>query len=484
MHTRRPAAPITCTTIQHDAAGNPTAIVGPFGQVTALAVDANGFLKTITQSCRRSRADNLRCRRTPVELHRCPRQIEHVHGRSGRTSAPRRRSRGWQTGPRAYDERQPGHRYADHGARPGYDLCDANLAGNEQVRTITRSDGTNTQIDEKIDAGTTRVTSSDGTITETSIGPDPRFGIQAALDKSIKITLPSSLAFNATQTQSVVLSNPANPLSLVSLTDTSTVDGRSTTSQYTASTRTLVTTAPTGRTLSLTTDALGRLVSSQLSGLNAQTLTYDNRGRLTSIVKGAGEGARTHSITYNAQGFPQSVTDPIGRTAQFAYDAAGRMINQTLADGRSIGFAYDAAGNIIALMPPSRPAHHFSYSDRNELVATTPPTVPGTGATSYAFDSDRRLTTVTRPDGRSISFGYDSGGRLATRQLLTNGITTGTDTLAYDAVGRIASVSTTGGVTTTTTMTASCSTASTGPARSPALSREVTTRASGWRDIR
>ena len=35
------------TTIEHDAAGNPSAIVGPFGQRTELTVDANGFLATI-----------------------------------------------------------------------------------------------------------------------------------------------------------------------------------------------------------------------------------------------------------------------------------------------------------------------------------------------------------------------------------------------------------------------------------------------------
>src|SRR5262249_21220009 len=36
------------TTIEHDAAGNPTAIVGPFGQRTTLTVDANGYLSAIS----------------------------------------------------------------------------------------------------------------------------------------------------------------------------------------------------------------------------------------------------------------------------------------------------------------------------------------------------------------------------------------------------------------------------------------------------
>jgi YD repeat-containing protein len=36
------------TTIERDAEGNPTAIVGPYGQRTVLAVDANGYLASIT----------------------------------------------------------------------------------------------------------------------------------------------------------------------------------------------------------------------------------------------------------------------------------------------------------------------------------------------------------------------------------------------------------------------------------------------------
>ena len=36
------------TTIEHDGAGNPTAIIGPFGQITTLAVDTNGFLKSVS----------------------------------------------------------------------------------------------------------------------------------------------------------------------------------------------------------------------------------------------------------------------------------------------------------------------------------------------------------------------------------------------------------------------------------------------------
>ena len=325
------------------------------------------------------------------------------------------------------------------------------LPANRQLRTITAPDGTQTRTDEVIDAGTTHASTTDGMISDSSLGPDPRFGMESAIVKSASLDFPSGLQLSVTGDQSVVLSNPADPFSLTSLTNTSTFDGRTSTSQYTAATRTLVTTTPTGRTFTRTIDALGRLLSSQVSGLNAQTYAYDSRGQLVSIVRGSGPGARTLALSYNAQGFPQSITDPLGRVAQFAYDAAGRITGKTLPNGQVVSFEYDAGGNVVGLTPPGRPTHRFAYSDRNELTTDTPPTVPGSGATAYSHDLDRELSAVARPDGRSIAFDYDAGGRLAARRLITGNVTTGTETLSYDGSGRVSAFAAVSGVTTSYT---------------------------------
>jgi RHS repeat-associated protein len=55
--------------------------------------------------------------------------------------------------------------------------------------------------------------------------------------------------------------------------------------------------------------------------------------------------------------------------------------------------------------------------------------VSGTGATTYAYNLDRQLTTITRPDTQTLSLGYDSAGRLSTQTLPSNE----TITYAYDA---------------------------------------------------
>ena len=69
-----------------------------------------------------------------------------------------------------------------------------------------------------------------------------------------------------------------------------------------------------------------------------------------------------HIFAYNAQGYLQTVTDPLGRTVNYAYDAAGRVTTQTLPDGREILYGYDAGGNLTSLTPPGRSAHVFAYT--------------------------------------------------------------------------------------------------------------------------
>ena len=56
------------------------------------------------------------------------------------------------------------------------------------------------------------VTDTDGTVTTTTTGPDPRFGMQAAMDKSLSIVLPSGLTLNRSASRIAQLSSPGDPL--------------------------------------------------------------------------------------------------------------------------------------------------------------------------------------------------------------------------------------------------------------------------------
>ncbi len=71
--------------------------------------------------------------------------------------------------------------------------------------------------------------------------------MQAPLLKSLTVQTPLGLTSTLTTTRAVTLTNPNDPLSLSSQTDTLVINGRTYTSTYTQATRLLSTTTPVGR---------------------------------------------------------------------------------------------------------------------------------------------------------------------------------------------------------------------------------------------
>jgi YD repeat-containing protein len=215
----------------------------------------------------------------------------------------------------------------------------------------------------------------DGTSYSETDGPDPRWGIQVPIPTHTKTTI-GDLTRKFHYTRTATLGVAGNPLSLLTQTDLTTINGRTYTSTYTASDRTLVNTTPEGRTQALVLDDLERVSSVQTSGLLPTSLAYDARGRLESVTR----GSRTTMLAYDSDGRLATVTDPLGHAKSFTYDAAGNLVTSTLPDGNVVHYHYDANGNLVALRPPGGLAHRFAYSPVNLRSAYTPPTLPGTAA--------------------------------------------------------------------------------------------------------
>jgi RHS repeat-associated protein len=437
------------TTIQHDAGGNPTAVIGPYGQITALAVDANGFLASVKNPAN----ETVHLASTPDGLLT---GIKDARGKAsayafdglGRLKSDADPIGGSQTLARTTAPNQ----YQVTRTTP---LLRTNtykveeLAGDVHRTTSIAPDGTQIVSSDTRDAGATVSKTSDGSVTTTLLTADPRFGMQSPVQASLNIAIPGGPTFTGSSTLTAVLSNPLDPFSMTSISETTALAGRSSGSTFVTATSTATRTSPAGRTSSMTLDAFGRAISSQVSGLDPTSITYDSRGRVATVTRGVGASARTTTLSYNAAGFLQSLTDPIGRVFQMTYDAAGRILSKTFADGHAASVTYDAAGNVASLSPPGRPAHAFSYSDRDELTSVTPPAVAGTGPSSYSYNLDKQAAVATLPGGDMITLSYDSGGRVATRTL--SGSTSGAQTSTYNAAGQIASIATTGGVTVTHT---------------------------------
>jgi len=399
------------TSIERNSNGDPKTIVDPYGGRTILSVDDNAFLSSITDPSGSRYEFNynssglLTSKTDPNGF-----LSSYIYDDKGRLIKSTDASGGFQT-----LEMTP--------ISSGYVVTRSTALNRsttyrvEQLPTgdkrwlNTAPSGLSVESLFKTDGSQTS-TGPDGTVVTIVQGPDPRFGMQSPIVESMEVSTPGGLTQAITMSRTVTLSDPNDPLSLTSQTDTMVVNGKT-------------------------------LTSSELTGLAPVLYEYDPQGRLTGIASGTGDTARTWGLSYDTAGYVSTITDPILRTLGLEYDEAGRLERQVTPDGRDILFQYDNNGNLTAVAPPGRPAHAFGYTAVNLLAEHVPPDGDaGAGAgpwdSAYSFNLDRQRDQVVHPDGVTISFDYDTAGRLD--QLATD---RGVSTFEYDPTsGYVSSLST------------------------------------------
>jgi len=431
------------TIVERDASGNPTAIVGPYGQRTAMSLDTLGYLASVANPAGETT------------------QFTYTQaGLLAEMTDPRNNAYQY-----SYDAW--GRVARDTDPLGGFQAFTRTLAtaGYTVTRTTALSRSTNFHVERLPDGGRRQVTTLPngtqrtlligtnggrtttlpaGSVYDLLQGPDPRWRMQVPLVQSLTITTPGGLAFSLATTRTAELVDPTDPMSLAMLTHTMRINGRTYTGLYDAASRTFTTTTPTGRESASTLDSQGRVTQIQIAGLYPTHYGYDAHGRLSSVTQGNGAEARTLGLTYNSGGYLGTITDPLGRTAGFAYDAAGRVISQTFPDGRNISYTYDANGNLTGLTPPGKPSHTFSYTAVDLLETYTPPDVgAGDNSTQYSYNLDRQLTRITRPDGQTLDLDYDGAGWLITQTLPPGQLSY----TYHPTTGQLAAIAAPGGIT-------------------------------------
>jgi RHS repeat-associated protein len=187
------------------------------------------------------------------------------------------------------------------------------------------------------------------------------------------------------------------------ITETVTFNGKLTTLENNVlqSQKTVI--SPEGRTITMLYDP-STLVTESMSipGLFDTVYGYDSKGRLTSVDT----NTRGSDLTYNAQGFLESVTDPETHTTTYSYDAVGRVTGINRPDASSVGFTYDKNGNMTVLTNPSTINHGFGY---NKVNLNSSYQTPLSGSYSYVYDKDRRLKQTNLPSGNQIDNIYANG---------------------------------------------------------------------------
>lgn len=430
------------TTIERDAGGNPTGIVGPYGRRTGLTLDANGYLAAITNPA----GETTRLVTTAAGLltrFTTPRGYSSTftYDSLGRLVRDDDAGGGFMTLTRSESGQSTTISLSTAMNRTTvYQLTTTSLGGQERLNTWPT--GLHSTYDQGAD-GSRRRTSTDGSAASLLLGPDPRWGMQAPLASTASISTPGGLQASSSTARTVSLADPNDPFAIANLTETDTINGRTYSSIYNGATRTWTATSPAGRTGAVTLDALGWPTRTEAAGLAAVDLAYDSRGRLIEVAQGSGAGRRATTFSYNSQGYVAATTDPMSRTVNFSYDAAGRVTQQTLPDGRVIEYSYDANGNLASLTPPGRPAHTFTYTPVDLPAGYSPPdVVAGPDGTTYSYNLDRQPTQVTRPDGRTVAYGYDSAGRLSNLTIARGAF----DYSYHPTTGNLAAISAPGGL--------------------------------------
>jgi RHS repeat-associated protein len=424
------------TVIERDGAGRPAAIVSPYGQRTVLTADTDGYLSGITNPAGELRqfvyaSGGLLTSATDPGGN----ASTYLHDAQGNLTRANDPAGGYQTLNRT--EITGGYEVTRTTAMDRRTTYRVERLSTGDLRWLnTRPDGNAVETLFKTD-GTQVTTHPDGTIFTTQKGPDPRFGMQSPIVKSLTVTTPGSLTYTLSGRRTATLDNPGDPLSLTSLTDTRTINGRTFTQvyNYDGDTRTVARTTPVGRVRTDTLDAQGRILQRVFGGIEPVVFSYDDEGRLASAVQGAGENTRSFSFSYGADGRLAQRVNPLSQATTFAYDGAGRVARLILPDSTEVLLSYDPRSYLNGITPPGRPVHQFIYTDAGRLAQYIPPLVgSGPMVTTYNYNLDRKLTQVQRPEGTVLALIYNTAGRLSTitqpRGVLTYNYNTATGNLS------------------------------------------------------
>ncbi|WP_241905821.1 RHS repeat-associated core domain-containing protein [Vibrio breoganii] len=184
-------------------------------------------------------------------------------------------------------------------------------------------------------------------------------------------------------------------------------NGAATHYQYDVMGRLLTTIDPLGRRNSNTLDSLGRVVSRTDAAGNTAHIQLDSAGRPVLVRNRLGE-----ETTQSFDAFDQLIatTDALGNTTQFQYDQVGRLSAEIDALGGSESWTYNHQNQVQTYTNQGSQTTSYQYDGFANLTQVE----QANGAiTKYQFNAANKPTRVISPNGGSQSFVYDELARLS-----------------------------------------------------------------------
>jgi RHS repeat-associated protein len=197
----------------------------------------------------------------------------------------------------------------------------------------------------------------------------------------------------------------------------------------------IVTSDVAAQTTTKTTDAAGRMISSNDKG-GDMYFTYDSRGGQIEVKHG---GTTLITNTFDSYGRRTSMVDKNAGTITYAYDAFGQLSQQTDNMNHSYQISYDELGRITSQQGQEGTTMYEYYKDNGtgcsnnnvqkvtgfngivkentydnlKRLQTEKITVDGTAyITQYNYDSYNNINKITYPSGIEVNKTYDNNGLL------------------------------------------------------------------------
>lgn len=402
------------TTTIHRSAGVPVSIEAPFGQLTALSLDGNGFLESVTNAKDESYALEYKAGGL-LKRFTNPRQKywDYEYWTSdGRLRSDTDLEGGGNSIAEATvtDTTLTVSRTTAGGRTTTYDIVQ--MLDGVRRRLVHRPAYSTAAVEVEVDSMSTDANalgevnwskSATGVETAERPGRDPKLGWLAPVPSTSVTKLPVS------QQQRTVAASRSWTNAGQVFTETANLNGAQYpySAVYDTLTHLLTLTTPAQRTVEVALNGAGQPTSVETGTLiEPVAFHYDGSGRLKHLS----QGARAWRYTYDDRGRLYTVTDTLDRTSTYHYDLADRESLLTLPGNRVVQLRYDANGNLLGLTPPGGDEHEFAYMDVDLNDMYTPPAVAGIAdpATRYTYDADRHLTDVERPDGSQLRMRYSS----------------------------------------------------------------------------
>lgn len=192
-------------------------------------------------------------------------------------------------------------------------------------------------------------------------------------------------------------------------------------------------------------DVLNR-VTSRVAGSSPQTFSFDtcSKGRICQITDSSGSASYTYRL--NGQVASQTnVVSGISFVTSWAYDNRERVNKITYPTGNFVSYSYDTQSNVTAVIATiSGVAQNVATAIKYSTLGFGPVsslTYADGHSGQFTYDTDFRLAGLSN-SVQSYSYGFDNGDRLTS---LSNGlVTANSETLGYDALSRLGSVTSSG----------------------------------------